>query len=688
MAQKTVFIWAVLALGWVVTGCGGSEASGGDSTESDSGTVDSVTGDSNSADTLPADSGIGDTSSSSVVDSDSASAPGSDSDVKTDTGEEAETDTAPRDTGGLDSETAVDSDTAPDSETAADSATQSDNGTGAEVDTGTEPVVSDCNDGIDNDGDGYVDWQYDLGCVDGNDDEVSGTRANERGFTTFDVGADSLVIYVSASQGKDSNDGLSPNTPVQTLAHGASLMRDGANDFLLLRRGDTWRGESLGRFFSGQDADHPLVISSYGDSTDRPRVEINTNFIDHNGKPRSYVSVVGLELVSYPKIPNDPEYDGETGGGFRYVGYGSDLLIEDCRLVYGELVVQSYGEGQFYENVTVRRNVIERSYHIDTCGQNNAFRPSGMYSSHVHGLVIEENVFDHNGWNEENVPSACATMYNHNMYLNADDLVVRGNIIARASSMGIKMRSDETGDADTLLFENNLFVDGEIGLGIGGNTEEPHRFTNVVIRDNVFSQVGLSMPTDREFAWLLDVSDVRDAEIENNYFLHQPWYGNAYGIQLGGGSTSGINVAGNLFYDLMSRSLRVQVQSGWGAITVDGNTFVDEAHGSCLIVHDGDFSETTYQNNSYFSSESADWFCGDVTGTLADWQAGSGETGAMTWNGAFTDPDRTAATYAESLGLESSLDGFLAAAVQQSRLNWNETLTADAVNTYIKDGFQ
>ncbi len=84
---------------------------------------------------------------------------------------------------------------------------------------------------------------------------------------------------------------------------------------------------------------------------------------------------------------------------------------------------------------------------------------------HVNHLTIEGNVFDHNGWNED-VSSACATMYNHNMYLNANGLVIRDNIIARASSMGIKMRSDSTGDADDLVFENNLFVDGEIGSAI------------------------------------------------------------------------------------------------------------------------------------------------------------------------------------------------------------------------------
>lgn len=548
--------------------------------------------------------------------------------------------------------------------------------------------MTECNDGIDNDGDGLVDWQFDLGCAHGgDDDEAAAPRDQEGGFTTFDVGTDSKVVYVSSSEGDDANDGSSPSQAVATLSRGADLVRDGENDFMLLHRGDVWRDEELGRFKSGKDAAHPLVIASYGDSTDRPRVEVNANFINHNGQARSFVSVIGLEIISFPKIPGDPAFDGATGGGFRYVGGGEGLLIEGCHLTYGEVVVQSYGDVH-YEGVEVRRNVIELSYHVDTCGQNSAHRPSGMYASHVNDLTIEGNVFDHNGWNED-VSSACATMYNHNMYLNANGLVIRDNIIARASSMGIKMRSDSTGDADDLVFENNLFVDGEIGIGIGGNTSEPARFSNVTIRNNVFTEIGIGNPTDRNFSWMLSVTDNVHATIEDNYFLHQPWYTNAYGIALGGGSTSDITVSGNLFYDLKARSLRVQPEAGWSNIQIHDNTFVDPTHDSCLVDHEGGFGAVTYANNAYLSETGSDWFCVDGNRrSMAEWASDSGETGASTFSGTFSDPSRTVETYAASLGLTSSLEAFLEVARQQSRLTWRSDMTADAVNDYIRAGFQ
>ncbi len=544
-----------------------------------------------------------------------------------------------------------------------------------------------CSDGIDNDSDGFVDWQYDLGCANAaDDDETAGPREDEDGFTTFDGSPDSLYVFVSSSSGDDDNDGSTPELAVATLARGAELVRDGENDFLLLRRGDSWRGQSLGRFKSGKDATHPLVVASYGDSATRPRIEVDQNFIDHGGHERSFVAIVGLEIVSFPKIPDDPDYNGADGGGFRYVGGGSNLLIEDCHLLYGEMVVQSYST-YHYQDVEIRRNVIEQSYHVDTCGQNSAFRPSGLYASHVDGLTVEENVFDHNGWNED-VASACATMYNHNMYLNADGLVVRGNVIARASSMGIKMRSDVTGDADDLLFEDNLVVDGEIGFGIGGNTSEPARFSNVVVRGNVFTQIGLGNPTDRNFAWMLGISDNATALIEANYFLHQPWYDNAYGVQLGGGTASDITVTGNLFYDLRKRSLQVQAQDAWSNVAITGNTFVDPTHDSCLVDHSGGFGAVTYSDNAYSSSAGTDWFCVDGSRqNMTAWESSSGES-ATTWSGTFTDPDRTVGSYADSLGVTSTLDGFLEAARQQNRLDWHPELMATAVNAYIRAGFE
>src|SRR5690606_3835447 len=206
---------------------------------------------------------------------------------------------------------------------------------------------------------------------------------------------------------------------------------DGHHDFLLLRRGDTWRDQGLGRFKSGRDAEHPLVVATYGESTERPRLETGTWLIDTNGSERSFLAIIGLHVIPFRNDPSDPMHTGASPRGFRFVGGGRGILVEGCHLEYAEALVQSYGDDH-YDGVELRRNVIERAYHANTCLPGNPYgdpshRPSGIYVSHADHVTIEENVFDHNGWNPEEVPSACATIYNHTLYVNGHDMVIRNN---------------------------------------------------------------------------------------------------------------------------------------------------------------------------------------------------------------------------------------------------------------------
>ena len=505
-----------------------------------------------------------------------------------------------------------------------------------------------------------------------------------------------MVIYVSA-EGDDTQDGLSPEHAVRTLTNAAGLVRDGSHDFILLRRGDAFRDENLGRFKSGKDTDHPLVISSYGDSLDLPRIEVSADYlIDHGGSEKSYIALVGLHLIAYKKDPKDPAFDGATGGGLRFVGGGKDLLIEGCHFEYVESLVQSFGSFH-YEHVEFRRNVIEKAYHADTCvpgnvNGNGSYRPSGIYASHVEGLVIEENLFDHNGWNGD-VSTACATIFNHNIYVNANDLVIRDNVFTRASSMHIKLRSDVSRDMTGITIENNFMVEGEIGISAGGNTAEVARFVDVAIRGNVLSDIGRSRPTMRTLAWGMEIQDHEHSVIEDNLILnqHEPIVNNSYGISISGVSLNDLTLRNNLFYRIQRTGLIIMPQSGHTNVVVTGNKFVDPDQNSTLVYHDDSFSGYTYSENSYVSSiPEVNWFriaSGYVP--LDGWKSASGETDAAKISvPAYVDPSRTIETYANQLGLDPSLAGYLAKARNQSRLRWSKKYTAGAINDYIREGFQ
>ena len=556
------------------------------------------------------------------------------------------------------------------------------------------PEPTECNDGIDNDNDGLIDWQYDVGCWSAEDGtEASRPRDEENGYTTFDLSSDSQIIYVSSSEGDDANDGLTPETAVATPAQGAALIRDGFADFLLFKRGDSWRGQDIGansverRFKSGPDAAHPIVIGSYGDSSERPRLEIDKAFVDDDGNERSNLAVVGLALISYPKVPGDPEFNGADGGALRFVGTGQNILIEDNYVEYGEFIVQNLSE------VELRHNVVYRSYHVGTCAEGDpngdpTFRPSGIFAGRVQGLLIEGNTWDENGWNPE-VPEACATIYNHNLYLSGcSDLTVRDNLILRASSIGIKMASSEPGGSVNVEIADNVFAEGEIGVSMGGNADTAGRFVSTSVHDNVFTDIGRSQPTGRELSWYIDLLDNDGAQIYNNLLVNQPPLGNPYGVHLGGGSNDSLIVENNRMFGLQRRLLLIDVGPAYDGLYVFSNTMVASAEQSCVVDYDGPFGPIEFMGNRYLSPASPEaWFCVDGAQLdLAGWEGASGELGASeaeAWGGEVRNLD----TYAEMLGYEPSLAAFAEQARTQSRHTFRAELRADEVAAYISAGY-
>lgn len=550
-----------------------------------------------------------------------------------------------------------------------------------------------CADGIDNDQDGLVDWVYDTGCYGETDgSEAARPRAQEDGFTTFEIGPDSRAVYVS-SQGSDERLGQTPKMAVRTLARAAELVRDGYHDFILLRRGDTWRDEQLGRFKSGRDGAHPLVIASYGASKERPVILVRDDFLDHAGKPRSFVALLDLHLEIYTQDPKDPAFTGKSSNLVSYIGGGAHLLIEGCRLHYGELVI---GSPAFpvYESVEIRRNTIDHVYHVGTCkaGDPNgdpAYRPSGMYSSHVDHLLVEENTFDHNGWSEE-VEAACATIYNHNIYLNAHHLVIRGNIFLRPSSVHAKLRSDVPDGMTDILVEDNFFAEGEVGVSIGGNTFEKRRFVNSIIRRNVFYGIGSTRPTGRNLAWGIWVQGVDGLVVSDNMFLRQdaPGVENSYGIELSH-SARNVDIAHNLFFRVQTASVSVKRKGEREKITVRDNLFINDGVRGAVVSHMDGFENYQYSGNRYVGGHGDKLFSTPRgPAHFEGWVRQSGEAnGRMIPMPTLKDTSRDLSSYAQTLGVGPTLGDYAAALSSMGRLNWRPQLLAPALNAYIQDGF-
>jgi hypothetical protein len=87
---------------------------------------------------------------------------------------------------------------------------------------------------------------------------------NSAGSTVITPETGDRVIYCSSSTGSDGNSGLSASSPVQSLAAGEALLRNGYGDELLLKAGDVWQGSFVFWRLSGASAQNPMVLGSYG----------------------------------------------------------------------------------------------------------------------------------------------------------------------------------------------------------------------------------------------------------------------------------------------------------------------------------------------------------------------------------------------------------------------------------------
>lgn len=283
-----------------------------------------------------------------------------------------------------------------------------------------------------------------------------------QGWTVFAPSADSRIVYVSDSLGDDGNSGLSVDQPVKSLGVAKGLIRDGYPDQLLLKRGDTWTNQSFGDWTKrGRSATEPLLIGAYG-SGNRPLVQTGkSNGINlWNGSVDTYsnIAIVGIHFQAHAN-------DGVSGpAGINWHRPGQNLLIEDT-FVQGykdNIVVQSVDSTRRMSNLTVRRSIVADAFALNPsyAGGSHA---QGIYTDRVDGILVEESVFDHNGWNPS-VAGADPTINNHNLYIQTTNtgLTVRDNVIARGSSHGLQARPG--GEVS-----GNLFLDNAIAFFLAGD---------------------------------------------------------------------------------------------------------------------------------------------------------------------------------------------------------------------------
>jgi len=515
----------------------------------------------------------------------------------------------------------------------------------------------------------------------------------DTGWTEFIESADTKKIYVSSSTGDDANDGSTPEKAVKTLTKGKSLLRDMMPDWMLLKRGDVWT-ESFGNWQkSGRSETERMLVTTYGDDPKRPLIKTGTETaLSALSGTLAHIAFVGMHFYAHTRDPDSAEFKGAAGNeGIRWLTTTDDLLFED-------VMVQYYAGTNMTIQGAITNFKLRRSIIVDAYNQASISHSNGIYIQDVKGVLLEENVFDHNGWNNNAKLAGLGTgqtIFNHNVYVQVtcEDLTIRGNITTRASSHGFQARPGG-------IVENNLVIDNPIGFSFGlveGSANPKPGGVTGTVAGNVIRDAGdISATNPRGIG--MQVGNIQSATIENNILAHDK-SAEAYGAameftrkaqpQVPDEKIQNLTVKDNIIYDW-----RGGIRISTGALTAvafSNNDIQSPLRGTALVLYFsmGFNAGSSYSGNHWFTSEAAgNWFTvNGMNQSFAQWLTTSGEQGATNMLVDYLDEERKLGSYHGTLNKEATFDAYMAAVRQQNRMNYQIEYTAKGPIDYIRAGF-
>ncbi|NHA15366.1 hypothetical protein [Thioalkalivibrio sp. XN279] len=528
--------------------------------------------------------------------------------------------------------------------------------------------------------------------------DFTGLPLDENGWTDFQAVIasgyeDARVVFVSESLGDDAtglvygvsdlsfdqNGMFQPNKqikPFKTILAANSEMRAGYPDVLLLKRGDEWTNERWstgdgGRAPAGRSSEERHIIASYG-SGKRPRLR-NDSGVSFDNDDTSFIIISGLHFFANDWLVADRAIDIR--------GTSSHILVEDIKVDNQVNIIQ----GGSLQNIVIRRSIFIGGQAHD--GQ--------FYAAATDKLLFEENVFSEPF--QRTYPDQ--SRFGRFLYLNPGDytgpsrlpnLVLRGNIFFRGERESADFRAGGR-------IENNLFLQVD-RLIVGGRGGSGNSIQSAEIVRNVFTQ---GTPNTNG-SNLIQMINIDGGQIVGNVWTDPRGIGEFLGVYIAGTEQTyiarNIEIAENIMYGFRSATNQptygVFISSALtdvANLVVRDNEFQFVSGATDIIFYQGwvegdaRLSGFSYSGNNYYSTSSSGLFTpGD---TLAGWITKSGEVGATFAQQAYPDAGRTVETYMSSLGLSGDAGAFVLRALGQSRSNWQTRFTANAFNSYVREGF-
>jgi hypothetical protein len=246
-----------------------------------------------------------------------------------------------------------------------------------------------------------------------------------------------------------------------------------------------------------------------------------------------------------------------------------------------------------------------------------------MYTEAVDGMLVDECVFDHNGWHAT-VPEAESTIFNHNFYLNktGKNLTVRNTITARGAATGIQMRGNPMHSI------NNLALANPLGITMGhGSIPYPTEFSSGSMMYNVVldsADIGLRPSLQMQPRGFGSRGRSKNVTAVGNIVAHNT---SAHGDEPGlatDDQNDNVLAEDNIVYNWRGANgtgvaFRVQVAQPSNAIHRD-NVFMQPNGGRCVLsgiaTPGGQWSD-----NAYYSTDPSTngWFRHLTNATPAEW---------------------------------------------------------------------
>ncbi len=243
-----------------------------------------------------------------------------------------------------------------------------------------------------------------------------------------------------------------------------------ASHWLRLEAGYEYTFDKLLRpGITGESELHPIHITSYGVGEKPLLTEMPE------------VSGAGAKNIVFSNV--------EFGEGVRIMA-SSNVLFENVTSRGDDMVLQTSS------SITVRNSAVFDVKHEQSVTPNSwdpaDNRISGVFSGRTTGLLMENNLFDHNGWGEGYDPGMSLSspqppsIFSHNVYLSTSvtDVTFRDNVTMRAASFGVQFRGGG-------FVEDNVFLDNNGAVFVAGGPKDGEYYGNYSLyADNVVTSGG------------------------------------------------------------------------------------------------------------------------------------------------------------------------------------------------------